>query len=193
MDRSRGYDAIASEFSKVRGQNCEGIGASSVRHWAGTLKQGSSVLDLGCGTGIPISKVLIDAGMTVYGVDASAAMVKEFQQNFPKVSVACEAVEDSPFFDLQFDAIIAWGLMFLLPEDVQEKVILKAAGALHAGGKFLFTAPHQKTEWQDVMTKEISRSPGIARYKKLLAASGFSYTETFEDKSGNHYFNSTKA
>jgi 2-polyprenyl-3-methyl-5-hydroxy-6-metoxy-1,4-benzoquinol methylase len=34
------------------------------------------VLDLGCGTGIPNSKILIDEGMTVYGIDASPTMVR---------------------------------------------------------------------------------------------------------------------
>lgn len=193
MDKSNGYEAIASEFIKIRGRHPDGIGTSNVRHWTGKLESGSSVLDLGCGTGIPISKVLTEAGMKVYGIDASAAMIKEFQKNFPKVPLSCEAVEESTFFNLKFDAIIAWGLMFLLPENVQEKLIQKAAKALPRGGKFLFTAPHQKMEWQDVMTLKTSRSLGVERYKDLLAASGFSLVETFEDESGNHYFNSTKA
>lgn len=192
MDKSNGYERVATRFIETRGQNIDGIGASSVRNWARTLQQGSCILDLGCGTGIPISKVLIDEGMTVYGVDASVTLINEFRQNFPQAPVACEPAEDSLFFNLKFDAIISWGLIFLLSIDVQEKVIQKAAGALRTEGKLLFTAPYQKTEWEDVMTKQPSRSLGAEKYKKLLSASGLTLIEEFEDEGENHYFSASK-
>jgi 2-polyprenyl-3-methyl-5-hydroxy-6-metoxy-1,4-benzoquinol methylase len=124
MDKSNGYEGIAPSFIKARGQTINGIGTSSVRTWAQTLPQGSTVLDLGCGTGIPISRVLTDEGLTVYGIDASATLVKAFRQNLPQSPVAYESVEDSLFFNRKFDGIIAWGLMFLLPNGAQAKVIL---------------------------------------------------------------------
>src|SRR5260221_698156 len=111
MDKSNGYEGIATIFIKGRGQAVKGIGASFVRAWVRTLPQNSTLLDLGCGTGIPISKVLMDEGMTVYGVDASPTMVKAFQQNFPNAPVANEAAEDSLFFNRKFDGIVAWGLL----------------------------------------------------------------------------------
>ena len=192
MDTSNGYENIAARFIKMRGQSIHGIGVSSVRNWTQTLLPGSSVLDLGCGTGIPISKVLIEEGMTVYGIDASATLIHEFQQNFPEVAVACEPVENSLFFNRKFDAIIAWGLIFLLSGDAQIKVIQKAASALQPGGKLLFTAPCQQTEWEDILTKQPSRSLGAEKYKKVLSASGLTLIEEFEDEGENHYFNSTK-
>lgn len=193
MDKSNGYEYIATRFIEIRGQNINGIGTSSVRSWTRTLPQGSSILDLGCGTGIPISKVLIAEGMTVYGIDASTTLINEFRQNFPKAPAACEPVEDSLFFNRKFDAIISWGLVFLLSKDAQAKVIQKAAGALRTGGKLLFTAPYKKTEWEDVMTRQLSRSLGAAKYKKLLSASGLTLIEEFEDEGENHYFNAVKS
>ena len=95
IDKSNSYEYIATRFIEIRGQNINGIGTSSVRNWARTLPEGSSVLNLGCGTGIPISKVLIEEGMTVCGVDASATLINEFRKNFPKDPVACDPVEDS--------------------------------------------------------------------------------------------------
>jgi SAM-dependent methyltransferase len=192
MDKSNGYEQIAQIFIKGRGQAVNGIGKSSVRKWVQTLPAKSVVLDLGCGTGIPVSMVLIDAGMIVYGIDASPTMVKAFQQNFPGNSVACEPAEDSLFFNLKFDAIIAWGLIFLLPAEVQEMVIQKAANALQTGGKFLFTATGKRTEWKDAMTERHSISLGPVKYKELLAASGLSLIEEFEDEGKNHYFDAVK-
>lgn len=71
-------------FIKSRGRVVHGIGVSSVRGWAKTLQPGSEVLDLGCGTGIPVSKILIDESMMVYGVDASPSMAKNFPTEFPQ-------------------------------------------------------------------------------------------------------------
>jgi len=192
MDKSNGYEDIATRFIEVRGQNVNGTGTASVRNWCRALPRGASVLDLGCGTGIPISKVLIEEGMEVYGVDASPTLINEFRKNFPHNPVACEPAEDSLFFNCKFDAIISWGLIFLLSKGAQAKVIQKAADALRTGGKFLFTAPSQETEWEDVMTRQPSRSLGTEKYKKLLSASGLALVEEFEDEGENHYFNTVK-
>jgi 2-polyprenyl-3-methyl-5-hydroxy-6-metoxy-1,4-benzoquinol methylase len=35
------------------------------------LKPGSRVLDVGCGTGVPVAQMLADAGMDVVGTDVS--------------------------------------------------------------------------------------------------------------------------
>src|SRR5882672_10467393 len=99
MDKSNGYESIAEIFVKGRGRAINGIGTSSVRGWAKSILPGSVVLDLGCGTGIPVSKILIDEGMKVYGIDASPTMAKVFHKNFPDMPIACEAVEESSFFD----------------------------------------------------------------------------------------------
>ncbi len=106
MDHSNGYEAIASRFIEIRGQAITGIGTSSVGAWASGFPVGSTVLDLGCGTGMPIAKVLIEAGIRVYGVDASPSLAEAFRQNFPTMPIACEPVEDSLFFNRQFDGII---------------------------------------------------------------------------------------
>lgn len=191
-DKSNGYEDIATIFIQGRGQAINGIGASSVRAWVRTLAKNSTLLDLGCGTGIPISKVLIDEGMIVYGVDASPTMVKTFQQNFPNAPVACEAAEDSLFFNRKFDAIVAWGLLFLLTTGAQEIIIQKAANALQTGGKLLFTATDKENEWKDGMTDQHSISLGAKKYKELIAASGLLLVEEFEDVGENHYFNAVK-
>jgi len=146
MNKSNGYEDIAAIFIKNREQAVQGIGASSVRDWAKTLPANATVLDLGCGTGIPVAKVLLDEGMRIYGVDASPTMVQTFRQNFPNTPVVCEAVEASLFFNREFDAIAAWGLLFLLPQEVQKIVIQKAGNALQTGGKLLFTAPSQRVD-----------------------------------------------
>lgn len=192
MDKSNGYEGVAKTFIEVRGQAIDGIGTASVRQWAQALPKGLTVLDLGCGTGIPISKTLVDEGMTVYGIDASPALIEAFRENFPDAPAACEPVEESTFFDRQFDAVISWGLLFLLSTEVQARVIGKVADALKTGGKFLFTAPATVANWEDRLTGRRSVSLGAGKYKEILSASGLSLVEEFEDEGGNHYYHAVK-
>jgi cyclopropane fatty-acyl-phospholipid synthase-like methyltransferase len=188
IDNSNGYDSVAETYIKMRGQAVNGIGSSTARAWALTLNIGSAVLDLGCGTGIPITKILLDSGLNAYGVDASPKMVASFQHNFPNVPVACEPVERSLFFNRTFEGIISVGMMFLLSEKNQRALIPKLAAALNPGGKLLFTAPIDKVEWKDVMTEQLSRSLGAEQYRTLMMASRLSLGEEFDDEGGNHYF-----
>lgn len=96
------------------------------------------------------------------------------------------------FFSRKFDGVIAWGLMFLMPGEIQAKVIQKASNALKTGGKLLFTAPYQKTDWKDIMTGHHSISLGAKKYRELLSASGLSLIEEFEDEGENHYYSAVK-
>jgi 2-polyprenyl-3-methyl-5-hydroxy-6-metoxy-1,4-benzoquinol methylase len=187
-DKSNGYETHAATFMRCRSKGRNGVGAQAVRGWARSLRSNATVLDIGCGAGDPITQVLVDEGLTVYGLDASQTMVTAYRQNFPKIPVVCEAVEDSLFFNRQFDAIIAWGLIFLLPEEKQEAVIQKMAIALYTGGKLLFTAPAQKMKWLDAITEIESVSLGAEKYRTLLAASGMLLMKEFEDEGENHYY-----
>ena len=192
MDKSNGYEHHAETFIRCRSKGINGVGAPSVRHWARSLPPNATVLDIGCGIGLPISRALVDEGLSVYGIDASLSMVQGFRQNFPNSPVACEAAEDSSFFDRQFDAIIAWGVLFLLSVETQEIVMRKMANVLSTGGKLLFTAPSQKMKWEDAITAIESISLGAERYKELMVASGLSLIEEFEDEGDNHYYHAEK-
>jgi len=123
-----------------------------------------SVLDLGCGHGVPVSQTLIEQGFTIYGVDASRKLVAAFRNRFPDASAECSAVEDSEFFGRTFDGVIAWGLMFLMPPEIQSFVIRKVASALNLGGKVLFTSPKESVKWRDALTDRESISLGTEQY-----------------------------
>src|SRR5215471_8051156 len=137
MDRSNGYEGVSGEFLARRGNSrtrSSAIGVKEVRKWAKTLPRGSSVIDLGCGPGFPITSVLVDEGLQVFGVDAAPSFVAAFQRNLPGIPILCESVQESRWFDRSFDAALAWGLMFLLPAEDQHRLIQRFREMLVPGG-----------------------------------------------------------
>ena len=105
MDKSNGYEAIAEAFTRARSPF---IGSATVRKWTKRLQPGASILDIGCGYGVPISEALLQEGFAVYGVDASETLVTKFRARFPDVVVECSCIEESSFFNRTFDAVVAW-------------------------------------------------------------------------------------
>jgi cyclopropane fatty-acyl-phospholipid synthase-like methyltransferase len=194
MDRSNGYERVAAEFLAGRGSRARsaGIGAKTVRNWARNLAPGAAVVDLGCGSGFPITEVLVAEGLNVYAVEAAPSLAKAFEGNFPNISVACEAVEDSTFFSRTFDGVVAWGLIFLLSPEQQRRLLENIAGILAPGGRLLFTSCAEPLVWNDAMTGLESRSLGAEEYRRQLLAAGLTVADEYDDEGRNHYFDVRK-
>lgn len=187
-DLSQGWEAVAGRFIECRSD----IGVDVVREWAGCLPRGGTILDLGCGSGMPIAQALVDDGFAVAGIDASKTLADAFRMRFPHALVACEAAEQSRFFDRQFDGVIAIGLLFLLPEEAQRTLLGRVTGALKSGGHFLFSAPERSCTWDDLLTGRRSASLGAAEYRRVLEAVGLALLGGRADKGGNHYYEALK-
>lgn len=187
-DMSNGYEEYADTFIRSRHPH---IGQKMAGEWARGFAPGATVLELGCGDGV-ISQALVDAGLTLYGLDASPTLLRVFRERFPGAETECAAAEESTYFHRTFDGVIAVGLMFLLPESAQRSVLAKVANALKAGGRFLFTAPRQSCSWVDALTKRESRSLGAEGYQRLLRGLRFEVSSGRLDEGENHYFFAVK-
>jgi SAM-dependent methyltransferase len=179
---------MADEFAKRR----SGIGAATIRAWCRGLPEGARVLDLGCGTGMPITATLVEAGCHVRTVDVSPRMVAEFQRRFPHIPVRCEAAESSTFFGETYEGAVAVGLLFLLPPPAQLAIIHHVATALTVGGRFLFTAPVQVCTWMDVLTRRPSVALGDAAYRAACATAGLALVDEYVDEGENHYYDTVR-
>lgn len=156
-DPSLGWEAVAHQFVRIR----SGVGAALVRSWAREhLAAKACIIDIGCGSGVPVAQALASEGYEVFGIDASPTLAAAFERNLPGCPVRCEAAQDSDFFGLSFDAAVAIGLVFLLDPDDQKRLFTKVAGALRPRGRFLFSAPRVICEWQDTLTGRRSVSLG---------------------------------
>lgn len=188
-DKSHGYDQIAHHFIAARNSR---IGPSVVREWCETLRPGCAILDIACGHGVPTTQTLVEHGFEIYGVDASPKLLAEFRKRFPAAQAECSAAEDSDFFGRTFDAVISWGLMFILPVELQRSLIQKIAHSLNPGGKFLFTSVKDAVTWNDSLTGAESQSPGAEWYRQVLREAGLKIERETSDEGENYYFFTAK-
>ncbi len=184
------WETHAREFLAARDGST--IGARIVHDWARSLAPGADVLELGCGGGLPVSRVLVDAGLELWAVDSSPTLVSAFRTRFPRIPVDCSCVTQSRLFARRFSGVIAIGVLFLLEPATQVALIIRVAGLLRPRGRFLFSAPSETGRWADRTTGHGCESLGRARYTRLLDAAGLRVIATPEDEGGNHHYVAVK-
>jgi len=183
-DASAGWDAVADRFTALRSD----VGTDIVLGWSRQLPRGGAVLDIGCGTGVPIGTCLAAQGFALFGIDPAPRMIDAFRRNVPEATASCEPAETSRFFGRRFDGVVAIGVLFLLPEAAQAAVIARMGRALRPGGRFLFSAPRQRCDWRDSLTGRRSQSLGETTYGDLLDAAGLALAARHRDAGANDYF-----
>jgi arsenite methyltransferase len=104
------------------------------------LQPGEQVLDLGSGSGTDVfsAAVLVGASGKVVGVDITdeqldkAARLRD-QDGFAQVELVAAHIEELPFDDASFDAVLSNGVINLSP--VKGRVFEEAARVLRPGGR----------------------------------------------------------
>ncbi|WP_447980118.1 class I SAM-dependent methyltransferase [Candidatus Nitrospira bockiana] len=107
------YDLIAEKWSRERGLS--GFREKPyVDRFLDLVEPGAHLLDLGCGTGTPIARYLLDRGHRVTGVDSSREMLRLARMNCPEADLIAG---DLSAIDLshRYDGIVAWDSIFHVP------------------------------------------------------------------------------
>jgi len=99
------------------------------------LPEKGKVLDLGCGTGLPYSRYLVEKRFDVLGVDLSEEMVKVASMNVPEASFVQLAMNEITYRD-EFDGVMSSFSMLLLPPDLFKETASRVCSALVEGGYF---------------------------------------------------------
>ena len=134
----RSYDSCATEYGASRKSET----GDEIRALVERLWDGASVLDIGCGAGVPIARSL-SRRFRVTGVDVSSEMVKLARRSVPKGEFICQDVMSVDFEDGSFDAVVAFYMIFHLPREEHESLFRNVRRWLKPGGYFLCTLSRQ--------------------------------------------------
>ena len=102
------------------------------------LPENASVLDLGCATGLPFTKSLIEYGFSVMGIDISDVMIEHAKTNVPDAEFLCMSMTDIDF-ENRFDGVFAGYSMLCLDPPNFAIAAGKAVRALKHKGLFLLS------------------------------------------------------
>jgi ubiquinone/menaquinone biosynthesis C-methylase UbiE len=97
MDSSIAYEKNSKKYLAHRNNSL--IGFKITREWVENLDLETEILEVAYGTGYPITKELIEAGMKVWAIDSSSTLLYDFSSRFPDFPVACEKIQEAKFFN----------------------------------------------------------------------------------------------
>jgi SAM-dependent methyltransferase len=168
-----GYDRCAEKYNRSRQDDA----SPELRFLISRLDRSASVLDIGCGGGIPVCKELART-CSVTGVDISPIQIGFARQNVPSGHFLCGDIMIMDFPEASFDAIVSFYAVFHIPKEEHEELFrrtyrwLKPNGYLLASVTFENEDPYTEDDFFGVTI--YWSNYGLTEYKRMLLEIGFS-------------------
>ena len=134
---ARGYDAIALRYAEWAGQ-VESPALDWLRELDSRLPDDASVLELGCGRGVPGTRELARRHR-VTGVDISAVQIELARHHVPEASFVHADASELEIATGSLDAVVALFFFGHVPMEEQRELIVRIALWLDDGGLLLAT------------------------------------------------------
>ncbi len=166
------YERHARAFDAERGRSL--FEKAWLDRFAALLPAGGSVLDIGCGSGEPIARYLIEHGFKLIGIDSSPAMIAMCRDRFPDQTWRGGDMRQLAL-EQNFDGLIAWNSFFHLSHEDQRRMfpIFRAHAAVGAGLLFTTGPSHGEAIGRHCGEPLYHASLGEAEYRFLLDENGF--------------------
>ena len=129
------YDSVAREFDTARAAFKE---KRYLDRLIEGLPRGSRILDLGCGSGQPITQYLDANGFLVTAVDSSREMLRLARTRVPSAQFIRADIEELAL-ERSYDAVVAWDSLFHIKRERQVAVFERCYALLRTAGGFLLS------------------------------------------------------
>jgi SAM-dependent methyltransferase len=153
------------------------------------------ILDLGCGTGLPVDKYLADRGADLTGIDISPKHVALAKGNLPSASYREGDILHAVLPEGSFDGIVSFYAIFHIPRSEHGDLFIRINRLLRLNGLFLATlgtsdlAYGEEANWAGA--RMAWSSCDAETYRRLLTETSFDIIESaFEGQPGDveHHF-----
>jgi SAM-dependent methyltransferase len=151
-------------------------------HWhdrfARLLQPGATVLDLGCGSGVPVARKLVQQEFRVTGVDTSPDMIALCRERMPNQEWIVGDMRNVSL-DRKFDGILAWDSYFFLESEDQRRMFAVFASHAADGCGLMFNTGPAHGEATGSYRGEplYHASLDPVEYRSLLDRGGFDLLE----------------
>jgi SAM-dependent methyltransferase len=167
------YERHASAYIADRGNRLH-VEQYWLDRFIGLLPQNAAVLDIGCGSGEPIARHLIERGIRISGIDSSRTLIAHCRERFPDQQWR---VADMRGLALEecFHGLLAWDSFFHLTTDDQRRMFpIFKRHAAH-GATLMFTSGPAQGDAIGTYQGEPLYHSSLApeEYRSLLEANGF--------------------
>jgi ubiquinone/menaquinone biosynthesis C-methylase UbiE len=136
----QGYDVLSRRYDEAT--DADSKYSAWIDDLNGRLAPGSRVLDVGCGSGVPVARALTVAGHHVIGVDISDVQIERARENVPAAEFIRADATSLDFPAESFDAVVSLYALIHIPLDEQQQLLGQIATWLTPGGWFLCTTGH---------------------------------------------------
>jgi predicted TPR repeat methyltransferase len=181
-EQAEAFDAIGDRYDEAFPHK---EGQLAAGEWLiRSLPSGSRVLDLGCGTGVPTARQLVDAGHEVVGVDLSSVMVDLARQKVPEATFheldLADLQSGGPVDLGRFDAVAAFFSLLMLPRAEIPTALGTIHHVLEPGGLFALSMVEADVDDRPIpFLGNTIRVSGYLReeLRKVIETAGFEILE----------------
>jgi SAM-dependent methyltransferase len=137
----RGYDRISHAYRDDVGSSNSDYPLWLQTHLFPRLSSPARVLDLGCGNGVPATRMLAER-FDVTGVDISDVQISRARQLVPTGTFLRADIANLEFPAASFDAVVSFFALIHIPVEEQRGILSRIRAWLVPGGLFLATVGH---------------------------------------------------
>ena len=142
-----GYDRMANQYLSSK-DAADPVTLAALEEMAATLPAPATVLDLGCGAGVPATQWLA-ARFSVTGVDLSARQLELARIHAPAATLIKASMTTLEFAPATFDMVVAFYSIIHVPRTAQPALLRRIHSWLKPAGLFLATWALRAWEGQE--------------------------------------------
>jgi SAM-dependent methyltransferase len=114
------------------------------------LRPNSTLLELGCGGGLPVAATVVAAGHRLVGVDLSSKQIDLATRNVPGGEFLVGDIAEQDFAPATFDAVLLLYVITHVPKEEWAAVLHNIRRWLTPGGWLLLNVPHHASPgWRE--------------------------------------------